>query len=45
MVDIHTKQDLVDFVKTYNKMTVFDIVNFHEEYLKIDLAKGEYSGL
>jgi hypothetical protein len=34
MVDIHTKQDLVDFVKTYNKMTVFDIVNFHEEYLK-----------
>lgn len=34
MVDIHTKQDLVDFVKTYNKMTVFDIVNLHEEYLK-----------
>ena len=34
-IDIHTRQDLVDFVKNYNEMTVFDIVKL----------QGEYSGL
>lgn len=39
-IDIHTRQDLVDFVKNYNKMTVFDIIKLQEERLKIDLAKA-----
>lgn len=39
-VDIYTRQDLVDFVKNYNKMTVCDIIELQEEHLKIDLAKA-----
>lgn len=39
-VDIHTRQDLVDYVKTWDKMTVFDIVKMQEDLLKIALVKA-----
>lgn len=31
MVDIHTKQDLVDFVTDYNKYTVLDMLKLEKE--------------
>ena len=31
MVDIHTKQDLVDFVTDYNKYTVLDMFKLEKE--------------
>lgn len=40
--DTHTRSCLVDFVKNYNKMTVFDIVQLQEDKMKIDLSKVEY---
>ena len=36
-MDIHTRQDLVNFVKEWDKMTVFDIVDLQESILKMDL--------
>nr|DAM95174.1 MAG TPA: hypothetical protein [Caudoviricetes sp.] len=38
--DIYTRQDLVDYVKTWDKMTVFDIVKLQEDILKISLANA-----
>lgn len=38
--DIYTRQDLVDYVKTWDKMTVFDMVQLQEDLLKISLAKA-----
>lgn len=40
VTDIYTRQDLVDYVKTWDKMTVFDIVQLQEDILKISLAKA-----
>ena len=40
VTDIHTRQDLVDYVKTWDKMTVFDIVQIQEDLLKISLEKA-----
>ena len=39
ITDIYTRQDLVDYVRTWDKMTVFDIVQ-QEDLLKISLAKA-----
>lgn len=40
VTDIHTRQDLVDYVKTWDKMTVFDMVQLQEDILKISLTKA-----
>ena len=39
--EIITRKDLVDYVKTWGDLTVFDIVKIQEDMLKMDLEKSQ----
>lgn len=38
--EINTRKDLVDYVKTWGNLTVFDIVKIQEDILKNELAQS-----
>lgn len=40
--EINTRKDLVDYVKTWGDLTVFDIVKIQEDMLKMDLEKSHF---
>lgn len=39
--EINTRKDLVDYVKTWGDLTVFDIIQIQEDLLKMDLEKSQ----
>lgn len=41
--DIHTKQELVDFVKNYNKMTTLDMLKLQQQVLKKELLEVKHN--
>ena len=41
--DIHTKQELVDFVKNYNKMTTLDMIKLQQQVLKKELLEVKHN--
>lgn len=41
--DIHTKQELVDFVKGYNKMTTLDMLKLQQQVLKKELLEVKHN--
>lgn len=42
-IDIHTRQDLVDFVKNYNKMTKLDMLKLQQQVLKKELLEVKHN--
>lgn len=42
-MDIHTKQELVDFVKNYNKMTTLDMLKLQQQVLKKELLEVKHN--